>query len=169
MSDDSPISSTERLWELISDIRIAMFTTRALAGDLSSRPMTTQNRELGADNTLWFFMSRSGEPLAELSTDATVNVLYAHPGKDTYVSVSGHAQAVDDPQRKQRLWSPLAKSWFPAGPDDPDLALVKVVITHAHVWEVKESKIGQLIKMARSAITGHPPTDLGESAQVRLR
>jgi general stress protein 26 len=169
MSDDSPISSTERLWSLIAEIRIAMFTTRTPDGELSSRPMTTQNTALGADNTLWFFMSRSGEPLAELSADATVNVLYAHPGKDAYVSVSGRAQAVDDSQQKQRLWSPLAKSWFPAGPTDPDLALVKVVITHAHVWDVKESKIGQLIKMANAAITGRPPLDLGESSQVLLR
>jgi hypothetical protein len=52
-------------------------------------------RELQADNTLWFFMSRGGGPVAELSADDAVNVLYAHPGKDTYVSVSGHARAVE--------------------------------------------------------------------------
>lgn len=169
MPDDSPISSTERLWKLIADIRVAMFTTRARDGELSSRPMTTQNRELGADDTLWFFMSRSGGPVAELSADGTVNVLYAHPGRDIYVSVSGRAQAVDDVERTRQLWSPLAKAWFPGGPTDPDLALIKVVITHAHVWDVKESKIGQLISMARAALTGRPPADVGESADVQLR
>lgn len=168
MPDNESISSTQHLWKLIKDTRVAMFTTRAPNGELSSRPMTTQNRELG-DNTLWFFMSRSGEPVAELSADRTVNVLYSNPGKDTYVSVSGRAQLVDDPEQKRRLWSPLDKSWFPGGPSDPDLGLVKVVITHAHVWDVKATKFGQLIHMTRAVITGRPPVDVGESAEVRLR
>jgi general stress protein 26 len=145
-----------------------MFTTRAPNGELSSRPMTTQNKDLADDNTLWFFMSRSGEPVAELSADGTVNVLYANPSSDTYVSVSGRAEVVDDAEQKRHLWSPLAKSWFPGGPADPDLGLVKVVITHAHVWDVKATKIGQIIRMTAAAITGRAPTTLGESAEVRL-
>src|SRR5690606_19389548 len=34
----------EKLWELIGDIRFAMFTTRSAEGVLHSRPMTTQNK-----------------------------------------------------------------------------------------------------------------------------
>ncbi len=54
-------------------------------------------------------------------------------------------------------------------PDDPDLALVSVAITHAHYWDVKESKLVQLYEMAKAALTGKPPSDLGESGEVRLR
>ena len=161
--------SRAQLWDLIKDIKFAMFTTRHANGHLHSRPMTTQNSKLDEDSNLWFFMSRTGDPVRDLGLDATVNVSYADPGQDAYVSVSGTAAVVDDMATKQRLWSKLAEAWFPGGVDDPDLALVRVQITHANYWDVKESKVVQLFKMAKAAVTGKPPTKLGEHAEIQMR
>ena len=159
----------ERLWEMIKDIRFAMFTARhPSSGHLHSRPMTTQNSKLDEDSSLWFFMSRQSESVADLIEDDAVNVVYADPGSDSYVSVSGNAAVVNDLAKKEQLWSKMAQAWFPQGPNDPDLALVQVRITHANYWDVKESKIVQLFKMAKAAITGKPPTQMGEHAEVRM-
>jgi hypothetical protein len=82
----------EHLWSLIKDIRFAMFTARHPSnGHLHSRPMTTQNSRLDEDSSLWFFMSRKAEPVADLLEDPAVNVVYADPGADCYVSVSGNS------------------------------------------------------------------------------
>lgn len=156
------------LWEMIHDIRFAMFTTRHSNGHLHSRPMTTQNAELDDDSSLWFFMSRQGDPVADIRAEPIVNLVYADPGDDTYVSVSGTAAVVEDKAKKQQLWSKLALAWFPGGVDDADLALVQVKITHANYWDIDESKIVQLFHMARAAITGNPPTQLGEHAEIRM-
>ncbi len=159
----------ERLWSLIKDIRFAMFTTRHPAsGHLHARPMTTQNSKLDEDSSLWFFMSRQSDPVADLLEDAAVNVGYADPGSDSYVSVSGNAAVVNDLAKKEQLWSKMAEAWFPQGANDPDLALVQVRITHANYWDVKESKIVQLFKMAKAAVTGKRPTGMGEHAEVRM-
>lgn len=163
-----PTEARTTLWDLIKDIRFAMFTTRHSNGHLHSRPMTTQNSSLDEDAQLWFFMSRKGDPVADLLADSTVNVAYADPGKDSYVSVSGTATVVEDMAKKKQLWSKLAEAWFPGGVDDPDLALVRVRITHANYWDVAESKIVQLYQMAKAAITGKPPTELGEHAEIRM-
>ena len=48
-------------------------------------------------------------------------------------------------------------AWFPEGVDDPHLALVKVTIEAAEYWDAELGKMRQLLKMARAAITGHPP------------
>ena len=160
--------SKAKLQDLIKDIRFAMFTTRHPNGHLHSRPMTTQNSQLDDDANLWFFMSRRGEPVADLLADATVNLSYADPGADSYVSVSGTATVVDDPAKKQELWSKLAEAWFPGGTSDPDLALVRVKIVHANYWDVTQSKIVQLYHMAKSAVTGKPPTELGEQVEIRM-
>lgn len=162
-------ASRSRLWELIHDIRFAMFTTRHDNGHLHSRPVTTQNSSIDEDANLWFFMSRGGEPVADLTGDRTVNVVYADPGCDRYVSVSGLAFVVESLAKKQQLWSKLSEAWFPGGAGDPDLALVQVRILHASYWDVKESKLVQLYQLAKAAFTGKPPVDLGEHVDIRMR
>ena len=142
--------------------------------------MTTQKRVLGGDDSLWFFMSRSGDPMTDLRGDAAVGVVYADPGSDTYVSVSGSAAEVDDLAKKRALWTMLAEAWFPGGPTDtdvtirydladPDLALVQVKIAHADYWDAKEGKLVQLYAMAKAAVGHAPPKDLGEHGRVRMR
>ena len=160
--------SKAKLQDLIKDIRFAMFTTRHPNGHLHSRPMTTQHSQLDDDANLWFFMARSGEPVADLMADATVNLSYADPGADSYVSVSGTATVVEDPAKKQELWSKLAEAWFPDGPTDADLALVQVRIVHASYWDVDQAKLVQLFHMAKAVITGKPPTHLGEQVEIRM-
>jgi general stress protein 26 len=162
-------ASRDKLWKMIKDIRFAMFTTRHGNGHLHARPMTTQNKAVDHDDSLWFFMSRRGDPVDDLSSDPTVNVVYADPSSDTYVSVSGTATVREDAAKKQQLWNKAAQAWFPGGPADPDLALVQVQIIHANYWDVKESKIVQLFAMAKAVVTGKPPSDLGEHAEVRMR
>lgn len=167
-STDTDAESRQRLWEMIRGIRFAMLTTRHGNGHLHARPVTTQNTKLDEDTSLWFFMSRGGDPVADLIAEPVVNVSYADTGKDSYVSVSGTATVVDDMAKKQQLWNKMAEAWFPQGVNDPDLALVRVKITHANYWDVKESKIVQLLHMATAAFTGKRPTDLGEHGVIRM-
>jgi general stress protein 26 len=167
MNDTS--ESRTLLWKMIKDIRFAMFTTRHGNGHLHSRPMTTQNKGIAADESLWFFMAKKGEPVLDLKADPVVNVVYANPSEDTYVSVSGTAAMIEDQAKKDQLWSKMAEAWFPGGSTDPDLALVQVQIVHANYWDVKESKLVQLYEMAKAAVTGKPPADLGEHGVVRMR
>ncbi len=165
MTDQTP---REHLWDLIKDTRFAMFTTRHGNGHLHASPMTTQNKDIDSDDCLWFFMSRRSGTASDLVGEVEVNISYANTGSDRYVSVSGRASIVADPAKARALWSKMAEAWF-KGPDDPDLALVRVAITHAHYWDVKESKLVQLYEMAKAALTGKPPSDLGESGEVRMR
>jgi general stress protein 26 len=155
------------LWELVKDIQFAMFTTRA-DGRLRSRPMTTQNSEVDERASLWFFMSRGSEAVNDIGADPVVNVAYADPGRDAYVSISGEAAVVEDREKKEQLWSKLAEAWFPGGAGDPDLALVEVRIEDAEYWDVKESKVTQLFKMARAAVVSDPPTGMGEHGEVHM-
>ena len=169
-NDKSPDQDArEHLWELIKDIRFSMFTTRHSNGHLHARPMTTQNRSVDENASLWFFMARDGEPVADLTMDPVVNVVYADTGADSYVSVSGEAAVVEDMAMKEKLWSKMAQAWFPAGYTDPNLALVQVKILHANYWDIKESKIVQLFHMAKAAVTGVPPTGLGEHATIQMK
>lgn len=78
--DDEAAHQAE-LWELIKDIRFAMFTYQRSDGRLHSYPVTTQNRDIDEQGTLYFFVSRGGNG-ADLPADGQVSVNYADPHKD---------------------------------------------------------------------------------------
>jgi general stress protein 26 len=157
----------EKLWDLIKDIKFGMLTHRHSSGMMHSCPLTTQNKKLDENSVLYFFISRRSEMATALLTDSNVNVSYAHTGDDRYVSVSGKAAIVEDQARKEELWSLIAKAWFPGGVNDPDLALLEVNIHRAEYWDVKESKMVQLAKMATAAMNGKQP-HLGEHKELKL-
>ncbi len=157
----------QHLWPLIKSIKFAMFTTQHGNGHLHSRPMTTQNKTM-LDDKLWFFMSVKGDAVHEFAQRPQVNISYAVKDQDVYVSVSGSAQVVDDRTQRQALWTKFAQAWFPGGVDDPDLALVRVTVSHAHYWNVTENKLTQLLVMAKAIFSGEKPSALGESGEVVL-
>jgi general stress protein 26 len=159
---------TSKLWDMIKDIQFGMLTVRGADGRLYARPMTTQNGEADRGGVIWFFMSRSGQPVADLAASPDVNVAYADPDSAKYVSVSGSARIIEDPVKKQELWSAAAKAWFPGGVDDPDLALVAVLVAEAEYWDVKASKAVQIFKLAKAALTGGQPANPAEHRRVSL-
>jgi general stress protein 26 len=163
----TPSTDHEKLWDLIKDIKFGMFTHRHANGMLHSQPLTTQNKSVDEGATLYFFISRNSEIARQVQQDNHVNVSYTDPGDDSYVSVSGDAFVVEDQGKKDQLFSPMAKAWFPGGATDPDLALMEVRINHAEYWDVTESKMVQLAKMAKAAVTGTPPS-MGEHKKLEM-
>ena len=89
---DTRFPAHETLWKLIKDIRFAMLTHRTSSGMLHAHPLTTQNRKVDEKGELYFFIPQSGELYERLLTDGEVNVSYADPGADSYVSLSGQAR-----------------------------------------------------------------------------
>jgi general stress protein 26 len=122
--------------------------------------MTVQNVAQD-DEDLWFFMARGSDAVAHIADEPRVNVAYADTGADVYASVAGTATLVEDLAMKERLFSPMARAWFPGGPGDPDLALVRVSMLETEYWIVRENKLVQMLKMARAAVTGNAPA-IGE-------
>jgi general stress protein 26 len=158
----------EVLWDLIKDTRFCMLAHRHGDGSLHSHPLTTQNKTLAEDGLLYFFVGKSSEVGQRLQQDGNVNLAYANPDKDTWVSVTGTARVTNDMAKKKELFNTMAKAWFPDGPEDPNMELVEVHIDEAEYWNVKENKLLQLLKMGTSAVTGHPPKKMGEHQEVRF-
>jgi general stress protein 26 len=161
-------SEHDKLWELIKDTRFGMLTHRHSDGQLHSHPLTTQNKKVDEQSTLYFFVPRDGDIVRHVATDPSVNVAYANTDADSYVSVTGSASVLEDQAKKEELFNPAAKAWFPGGPTDPNLALLAVRILDAEYWDVDDSKMVQLLKMAKAAVTGQPPQNLGEHKKLNV-
>src|SRR5207253_1026725 len=126
-------TDVQKLAKLIKGIKFAMLTTADTDGTLHSRPMATQETDF--DGALWFFTYADSGKVHELQQDRAVNVSYADPSSNRYVSVSGTAQVVHDRAKAKELWSPAHKAWFPDGLEDPNLALLRIQVTKAEYWD----------------------------------
>ena len=154
--------ATEKLKKLIEGIDFCMLTTMD-GGKLRSRPMSTQEFEVDGD--LWFFTSDKTHKVDEIKQDSRVNVAYAKPGDNTYVSVSGRGEIVRDRAKVEELWSPILKAWFPDGLDDPTLCLLKVSVEEAEYWDSPSSTIIQLYGFVKALATGKS-ADGGEHEKI---
>ena len=72
------------------------------------------------------------------------------------MSLSGHAEIVSDRAHIKRLWTVLAKPWFPDGPDSSNLALLKFMPDRADYWGGHSSKMLRGLGMISSVIAGKP-------------
>jgi general stress protein 26 len=142
----------QKLNELIHKIDFTMLTTIDTDGTLRSRPMSTQKTPF--DGTLWFFTGASSEKVFETRHHNQVNLSYADPKNQRYVSVSGVAELSRDQAKMKELWNPAYKAWFPDGLDDPDLALLKVHVEKAEYWDSPNGTVVTLIGFAKALLTG---------------
>ncbi len=153
----------DTLRELIKDIDIAMLTTVETDGTLRSRPMGTQRAEFDGD--LWFLTRVDTAKVDEIQRERQVNVSYAKPDKNRYVSVSGTAVLIDDKAKIDEFWDPIYKAFFPEGKDDPRLRLLKVRVTKAEYWTT-DNLIATVIGFAK-ALAGQE-SELGENEKLTL-
>lgn len=166
MSHHTHIEQIKQLAELIRDVDIAMFTTTGVDGRLYSRPLGTQQVEFDGD--LWFATAADSPKVAEISLNPWVNVAYASPSKNTYVSVAGTARIVDDRAKVEELWSPAMKLFFPGGKDDPNLRLIHVRAESAEYWDGPGTLLGKALSFVLSAVSDEPAA-LADSGKVDLR
>jgi len=142
--------SIQQLAKLIEKVEIAMLTTEQSDGTLRSRPMATQQAPF--DGTLWFLSSQKTAKIDEIKGHTRVNVAYANPSASTFVSVSGRAEVVRDPAKVRECWNESYKLWFPEGPDDQDVVLLKINVEQAEYWE--NNRLITLLGFAKAYLEG---------------
>lgn len=145
-----------KLYSLIKDIGFTMMTTAMSDGTLRSRPMATNTDDEPFNGTLWFFTDDHAAKVHEILQDTHVNLSYAEPARNIYVSVSGLATLVKDHAKATELWKPAYQAWFPQGLDDARLALIRVDVTQAEYWDSPGSKMVQLAGFVKSLVARRP-------------
>ncbi|MBW4472460.1 MAG: pyridoxamine 5'-phosphate oxidase family protein [Stenomitos rutilans HA7619-LM2] len=158
--------SFQKLKALVKSIDIAMLTTLDESGGLHSRPMSC-NGEIDDDGTLWFFTSSQSPKVDEIDRRQQVNVSFADPHKQQYVSLSGTAQLVQDRQQIQQRWQPKLQAWFPNGLEEPNIALLKVTVEKAEYWDAPSGFVAHTLGLLKAVTTGKP-AEGGENKKMSL-
>jgi len=148
MSDQTP--DRQRVLEIARDARFAMVTSRSADGELHSRPMTPQLVDDQA--TIWFLVAADTELARDVSLAPEVNVAFAE--SSSWLSVAGHAELLDDRARIEEFWSSASEAWFPEGPDDPRLRVLRVSGSSAEYWAAPGGRVATVISFVKAKMTG---------------
>lgn len=156
----------QKVRELVKEIDFCMLTTVDENGDLHSRPMSV-NGDIDPNGDIWFFTNASSHKVSEIARLPKVNVSFADPENQHYVSITGMAQLVRDRKKIEELWKPEFKMWFPEGKDDPEIALLRVSLEKAEYWDSPTSTIAYVMNFVTSVVTGKE-ADYGENKKLNF-
>jgi general stress protein 26 len=126
-------STIKKVAEMMRDLDFCMFTTRTDDGGLRARPMSN-NGEVEFDGDVWFFSGADTRKVSEIEADPIVHLSYADTETFTFLSIGGEATIVRDVEKKQELWIDELERWFPEGPEDENVVLIKVTPSSVAYW-----------------------------------
>ena len=133
MTDATGREAIPQIAALINKIDICLFTTCGESGELHSRPMSN-NGQVEWDGQSWFFAPTDGRLVTELRADPAAVAAYRAEEGYSFVSVSGRATLETDEDLKERYWLGELERWFPNGPSDPNVTLIRLDAEHADWW-----------------------------------
>ena len=118
--------------ERMRDLDICMLSTRA--GDaVETRPMSN-NGQVEYDGDTWFFARRASAKVSQIEADPRVGMGYIATERGTWLAMEADAEIVDDVEAKRDRWFEELRRWFPDGPDDPEVVLIRAAATRVRAW-----------------------------------
>ena len=152
----------DKIKEIVTDVDYAMMATQLESKPSHIVPMST--KKVDEEGNIWFLSGQDSEDNTNILKDASVELIYSHPGKMTFMSLYGHAEIVVNETILKELYSDSDNNWFD-GPEDPNLSAIKVKPDSAHYWEPKHNKLVTLFKIGVGAITDQKQ-DVGQSGEL---
>jgi general stress protein 26 len=143
----------EKARALLGNFRSAMLTT-SVAGQIHTRPMGLQGKASEFDGSLWFFADDRATVVSEISAGSTASLILQSDAENAYLQLDGGAVIDPDRTRMEELFTPLVRTWFPAGLDDPHLTLLRFDVTRGSYWESPGGVVQVLAAFARTMLTG---------------
>ena len=135
MADTHEIKQT--LWDRMADspfVMVGLTDTHQ-----HSEPLTAQLDKDLVD-TLFFFVGKDNR----LIGGGAAMAQFVSKGHDFFACLSGTISESNDPAMIDKLWNKQVEAWFPGGKSDPNLALIRLDIDSAELWETDISLSGRL-------------------------
>lgn len=155
-------SDAAKVWDLVDDIRVCMLTSKTGDG-LRARPMHAMTDRDGGE--IVFFTDARAHKDDEIAAEPQVCLAFAKPDDNEYVSISGAAAVSNDRAAIKAHWGEMTKTWFPDGPDDPNIRLLTVRPEAAELWDGKSNPIAVAFEIAKARFKNERP-DMGENKKV---
>lgn len=161
--DGASVAATDaderrELWKRLADERVAMLSTQDADGTPIARPVMPVRIE--PEGRVWLFTAADGDIAGDIRRDPRVQVLFVNHESELYASLAGVAEVLHDPKKAREIWSASAGVFYPNGPDDANLGLVRIDVHRGDYWDMKDGKLVRFFKLVVAAIAGVRPDDV---------
>jgi general stress protein 26 len=126
------VQPEDRIWEIVEKVGVCMMTTRSSAG-LRARPL--EARADRDEATIWFLTDRRAAKDNEIEAFPEICLTFIYPKEEVYLSMSGQASVARDTTRAHSLWNEEQQAWWPGGPSDPNVLVVRFKPEIAEIWD----------------------------------
>jgi general stress protein 26 len=156
--------ATSRVWDIIEKISVGMLTTR-FDGGLRARPLEARPDRDGG--VIWFVTDVRGGKDDEIEAAPEVCFVVIDPKDKAYLSLTGRAEVKRDPEKAAEIWKKTDDVWWPDGPRDPNVRVLRLIPDTAELWDGPSNSAVAAFEFAKAKITGKKP-NLGENRKVTV-
>ncbi|HEY2247196.1 MAG TPA: pyridoxamine 5'-phosphate oxidase family protein [Bradyrhizobium sp.] len=155
----------DRVWDIVEKIGVCMLTTR-FAGGLRARPLEARpDRESGL---IFFVTDIHSAKEDEIEAAPDVGLVFIDKGDEAYLSITGRARVLRNIETTGKFWRMTDAVWWPGGPNDPNVCLLRIEPLTAELWDGPASAAVTAFEFARAKLTGEEPK-LGENRKVTVK
>ena len=161
MVKQNPLS---RVWDIIEKTRVGMLTTR-FDGGLRARPL--EPRPDRDEGVIYFVTDVRGAKDDEIEAAPEVALIIIDHEDKAYLSISGRAEVCRDEDKAAAIWKKSDNAWWPDGPGDPNVRVLRLVPERAELWDGPSTTAAAAFEFAKARLTGGKP-NLGENRKVTV-
>ncbi len=153
---------------LLPSFHAAMFVTNVASGEeLHARPLARLGDPAVFGGALWFFADDRSPKVHELAVDTRVCLFFQNDADVCYLQLDGTASLSTDRAKIRELYTPITKTWFPGGVDDPHLVLIRFDAATGSYWD--RAGAWQLASAFATALVTGKPGKSGRSGTLNFR
>lgn len=156
----------QKVRELLKHFKSTMMITMD-GGALNTRPMGLHGDADDFQGELWFITDRTSRKVDEIERDSPVTLVFQDDGKSAYMQLDGRAMVVEDRAKLKELYTPVLKTWFPKGLDDPRMTLLRFEAEDGKFWDSPGGMLQVVAAFTKAVVTGKPGQG-GEMGEVKF-
>jgi general stress protein 26 len=153
-----------RVWDVIENVGVCMMTTK-FGGGLRARPLEARpDRDAGL---IFFVTDIHSAKEDEIEAAPDVGLAFVDSNNNAYLSITGRAWVVRDAEKIKTFWRKSDEVWWPGGPNDPDVCLLRIEPFRAELWDGPSTAAVAIFEFIKAKLTGDEPA-LGENRKVTI-
>jgi general stress protein 26 len=157
-------SNLKRVWDIIESVGVCMLTTQA-GGRLRARPV--EPRPDPKSGVIFVVTDVRSAKQEEIEAKPDVNLVFIDAKAKAYLSITARACVTKDICTLEEVWRLTDSVWWPGGPTDSNLCLLRIEPQTGELWDGPASTAVLVFEFAKAFATGTQPA-LGQNRKVTV-